>query len=599
MIKTIFISIIYLAFSFSRDCLIEDVHDLENQYREKSRPIMDAFMISSDGYFYIHYDTLGGASPNLDDLNNNLVPDYVEEVGIIADSARYVLLEIMGYNAEIPDEDGIYDIYLWDYGPNEYGVNISEGNGVSYIKIDNDFVGYDSPVPPLQIMRATLSHEYFHAIQRGYKPNYALNDKYFLEMTSMWIEDVIVPDGNDYLNGWQNPLFNYPEKAFDDTGPGYELALFGHYLSCFIDEKGKNNPKESTIIKEIWENYSSNSQYPLAFNSLNEVLNMNYTPFNECWVDFLARNLFNGHYEDMNNPIYYYTDQKLISPISTSSSELVNTIKNINIDNKSAQIFSFDISDLETILQINNSSNLFSAEFALISEVSDRNDLFWIEDSLTTNNLFPNEQVHLLYSTALSSLSFDVELNIYTVPLSPENFIAIPYQDSVVLQWDPSPGPGSDLIYEIYRDNVFLSETIETTFKDSFELNEMMEYSYFIICKNSIGSSEATERVSIYTWPDEENVLDNKIIKLYPNPYISNMKFQVIYALKEDYSQCKIKVIDLGGRTIYSQELFYQYQGWHRYDIDLLMKNKLSSGIYFICFVLPNQEIFSRKFIVL
>ena len=45
----------------------------------------------------------------------------------------------------------------------------------------------------------------------------------------------------------------------------------------------KNNPKESTIIKEIWENYSSNSQYPLAFNSLNEVLNMNYTPFNECF----------------------------------------------------------------------------------------------------------------------------------------------------------------------------------------------------------------------------------------------------------------------------------------------------------------------------
>jgi len=54
-------------------------------------------------------------------------------------------------------------------------------------------------------------------------------------MTSMWFEDILIPDGNDYLDGWADDLLDDPTAAFDDTGDGYELALFGHYLSSFLD----------------------------------------------------------------------------------------------------------------------------------------------------------------------------------------------------------------------------------------------------------------------------------------------------------------------------------------------------------------------------
>ena len=51
---------------------------------------------------------------------------------------------------------------------------------------------------------------------------------------AMWFEDVIIPDGNDYIDDWADPLLNNPTTSFDNTGNGYELALFGHYLSSFL-----------------------------------------------------------------------------------------------------------------------------------------------------------------------------------------------------------------------------------------------------------------------------------------------------------------------------------------------------------------------------
>ena len=40
-------------------------------------------------------------------------------------------------------------------------------------------------------------------------------------MTSMWFEDVLIPDGNDYLDGWADDLLDNPTSDFDNTGSGY------------------------------------------------------------------------------------------------------------------------------------------------------------------------------------------------------------------------------------------------------------------------------------------------------------------------------------------------------------------------------------------
>ena len=85
--------IIFLSFIFARrDCLQQAELDALGR---SSRPEKDTMAISPSGHFYIHYDTTGTAAPDLTDSDSNGVPDYIDEVGIIADSAYHVLVDIM------------------------------------------------------------------------------------------------------------------------------------------------------------------------------------------------------------------------------------------------------------------------------------------------------------------------------------------------------------------------------------------------------------------------------------------------------------------------------------------------------------------------
>ena len=59
------------------------------------RPELETYSSSPSGHFYIHYDTSGVHAPDLIDINANGIPDYIEAVGIAADSSTYVLVDYM------------------------------------------------------------------------------------------------------------------------------------------------------------------------------------------------------------------------------------------------------------------------------------------------------------------------------------------------------------------------------------------------------------------------------------------------------------------------------------------------------------------------
>ena len=94
-----------------RDCLKQAETDALG--RISSKPLTQDSTLSKSEHFLIHYDLTGSAAPDLQDLDPaNGVPDYIDEVGIIADSARHVLVNMMGFAAPPADEDSIYDIYI-------------------------------------------------------------------------------------------------------------------------------------------------------------------------------------------------------------------------------------------------------------------------------------------------------------------------------------------------------------------------------------------------------------------------------------------------------------------------------------------------------
>ena len=382
---------IFFTWAFpQRYCLQQVERDALGKF---IRPEKDTLVLSPSQHFYIHYDIDGNDGLDLIDDSGNGIPDYIDNVGIFADSAYYMLKDKMGYEVEPADADGVYDIYIKYLPSGYYGFNLSEGNGISYLEIGSNYEGYNSPASPEQLLLITISHEYFHAIQRGYKPYYSSNDIYFLEMSSMWFEDVIVPNGNDYLDGWADPLINNPTVEFDDTGPGYELALFGHYLSSFIDPDGTLDAKNSTIMRQIWENYSSNSTYPLALSSIKNVLNgVEYSLFIECWVDFISRNLYNG----IDENYYYYGDQALIDPIDTNPQTLSsNESFTLHLNDKSVAIQSFSINN-NIPLFITHSMNDYVGRVATLTENNSMNNFEWGSNGTT---IITDDEVHFIYGS--------------------------------------------------------------------------------------------------------------------------------------------------------------------------------------------------------
>jgi len=371
------------------------------------RPEKHTFIVSASSHFYIHFDTTGSAAPDLEDSDNNSIPDYIDEVGIIADSAYTVLVDILGFSKEPFDGEGGYDIYIMNYAAGYYGINIPELNGTSFIQIDNDYVNFSSNfgLTPIEIMRIVVGHEYFHAIQRGYEENVGSN-AYFYEMSSTWFEDVLVPDGNDYLDGWADPLLNNPTAKFGSTGYGYELALYGHYLSNHIDLEGNGNIFSSSIIRELWESFGQNSYD--AFATIEFVLHHNYNiSFIETWIDFMSRNLFNGIDEDF----YYYEDQDLINPINTNSILLNNADSfTLELDDESIAIQSFSNTTLDILLSIGHSSNDYLGRVVILSP--NNTNLFWATD--TSNiELADESEIHFLYG---SSNMDSVSINLLSTP---------------------------------------------------------------------------------------------------------------------------------------------------------------------------------------
>ncbi len=582
----ILLTIVNLSFIFARrDCL--ELENNRGMYCE-GRIDKDSKHYSPDSLFCIHFNILGG-DLDLTDLNNNNIPDYIEEVGIIADSAYHVLVNIMGFNKEPSDEDGIYDIYLKDYSKGIFGhcckdyPSFHNSQQTSYLQIDTD---YNNNLPSqfvntgLEYMQITLVHEYFHAIQYGYRGSGI--DPYFYEMTSMWIEDVIVPDGDDYLDWPIWNLINNPEKDFGTLGPGYELALFGHYLSSYLDPNGKLNVLNSTIMREIWTRYGSNSG--TALSAIKDVLNgENYPLFIECWVDFISRNLYNGIYDDMDNPHYYYIDQTLIDPIKTTSTMLTDSaLIELDLDNKSVAIESFLIDSLESLITIEHGEEDFIGRVAIVSTNNPEfNNLFWGGDTIVEDS-FNNANVHLVYGIDGPSITLPIEITANTVPLPPSNLMAVAAQDSIILSWNPSPGPGEELSYVIYREGDSVGISIDTNFVDKQNIEVGQSYVYKITCRNDVGESSASNIIYVTSWPDEENVLSSKIVNIYPNPIRQSQELIILYALDSDYSNPIVDLINVRGELVNSINLSSFAQGWHRENIQNILSNNPSSGIYFI-----------------
>ena len=208
------------------------------------RPSADFNAVSPSGRFRVHYDIEGSEGVDPTDGDANGVPDYVDLTMAVLDSVWVLQVDQMGYSPP-PEDGGVdgdeYDVYIVDLGRGgAYGFTYPERAGrtsSSYLEIDND---YANPIyqqtKGLDALRVTIAHEFHHAIQFGY---YQGSDSiWWQESTSTWMEEVVYPDVDDYLQ-YLPSFLGSPHRALNSgSRVGADFHIYGTSIfSLFLEQR--------------------------------------------------------------------------------------------------------------------------------------------------------------------------------------------------------------------------------------------------------------------------------------------------------------------------------------------------------------------------
>jgi hypothetical protein len=277
------------------------------------------------GHFKIHYTATGTDAvfqAGVDVNPADGVPDYVNRCADVFDSVWSKEIDGLEYNPPPSDYwyqpnggDGRYDVYLKEMDPYYLGYTVPESSSVatpivytSYIAVRNDYTGCIHE-DDLDCLRATAAHEFFHAIQMGYdateyESENELAKPYWMEMSAVWMEDMVYDDVNDYL-GYLSAFFNEPWlslKSFTSFG---DLHPYGSCVwPIFLSEKF-----DTLIIKDIWEKCAE-KQGDNVIEATDEALGerSRESAFEDAFREFTVWNYFTA---DRALPYLFYSEGDL------------------------------------------------------------------------------------------------------------------------------------------------------------------------------------------------------------------------------------------------------------------------------------------------
>ncbi|MEW6510704.1 MAG: MXAN_6640 family putative metalloprotease [Bacteroidota bacterium] len=210
-----------------------------------TRPLHQTSVLSNG--FRIHFDTTGANAPALLNDQHQRIPGtsyaYVDSVASMLAYVAAYESSVLGFLAPPPDDTlgggPEYDIYIEELG-NLYGLTTpdratAEGEtSPTFIVIDNDFIFvFPDSLKGLPGLRVTLAHEYHHAIQIG-RYGYRINDLWYHEITSVWMEDVVYTGVNDYYSYLRSfdSQFRTPEVPLTSNDYiMYSRGIWGQYFS--------------------------------------------------------------------------------------------------------------------------------------------------------------------------------------------------------------------------------------------------------------------------------------------------------------------------------------------------------------------------------
>ncbi|HKE18933.1 MAG TPA: HmuY family protein [Kofleriaceae bacterium] len=257
------------------------------------------------GHVRVHFVTTSADAVPADDTDDSGVPDYVEEVAELAETA-WDDLAARGFRAPLSDDglvaddggDGRFDIYLRD-------LVSADGNFVAeactdaapvhcagYFAMENDLAGFDYASTAEGISVLT-SHELFHAVQSAYQPELAAVS--WTEGTAVWNEEKTFPEQGDYER-FVAGFLAHPQRPFERSGGSgfgdpysYGAALW----PTFLDERYGDG-----VVERAWEACESLGPGADFLEAVGQVLAEDGGSLEAAWTDFTRWNLFTAERAD-------------------------------------------------------------------------------------------------------------------------------------------------------------------------------------------------------------------------------------------------------------------------------------------------------------
>ncbi len=202
------------------------------------------------GLVRVHYSSDGPNVTRLEDLDADLVPDFVQLVGLTTVDALMFFSDALGMRSPLPESEvgeilggsEALDVYLVDFAgaaDGRFGVDAcapETGHCAGFLVIENDFAGYGYASLE-EAVRVVGSHELFHAIQAAY----AELPIWMSEGTATWATrryDDSVPDFinacGGYLRDTGRPLHEPPSGPVPSFA--YGTALWWDFISTRNDD---------------------------------------------------------------------------------------------------------------------------------------------------------------------------------------------------------------------------------------------------------------------------------------------------------------------------------------------------------------------------
>jgi hypothetical protein len=150
-------------------------------------------------------------------------------------------------SADNPNDN--LDVYLSDLGPDGYygfcspDVDSSGRQVPAYCGLDDDFARSQYGAAPINSLRVTAAHEFFHAIQFAADVS---ESTWFMEGSATWAEDVVYDDINDNYQYLTSSPIRHPRTPLDYGGG---LFPYGSFIFFTFSSQRHGN----SVVRRFWD----------------------------------------------------------------------------------------------------------------------------------------------------------------------------------------------------------------------------------------------------------------------------------------------------------------------------------------------------------